>query len=172
MAACAIVGYNRNMPQATAPRTRPQLSPLYTEREIYLSIIIPAYNEERRIGKTLRAIAAYLSQQPFASEVIVVDNASTDNTTGAARAHEHEFSRLTLLNEERKGKGNAIHAGMLAASGRVRLFTDADNSTDISHFDKMRPLFNQGYDVVIGSRHPWDAKGARQAVSQAGYKRL
>ena len=172
MAACAIVGYNRNMPQATAPRTRPQLSPLYTEREIYLSVIIPAYNEERRIGKTLRAIAAYLSQQPFASEVIVVDNASTDNTTGAARAHEHEFSRLTLLNEERKGKGDAIRAGMLAASGRVRLFTDADNSTDISHFDKMRPLFNQGYDVVICSRDAKDVAGATQAVPQAWHKRM
>ncbi|MBI1956920.1 MAG: hypothetical protein HYS44_00465, partial [Candidatus Niyogibacteria bacterium] len=68
--------------------------------------------------------------------------------------------------------GDAVKTGMLRAKGEIRLFTDADNSTDIAHFDKMHPLFDTGYDVVIGSRHPWDAVGATQAVSQPWYKRV
>ena len=61
---------------------------------------------------------------------------------------------------------------MLAANGRIRLFTDADNSTDISYFETMRPLFDRGYDVVISSRDPKDAKGAKVEVSQPWYKRI
>ena len=61
---------------------------------------------------------------------------------------------------------------MLAVIGRIRLFSDADNSEDIAHFDKMIPLFKEGYDIVIASRHPKDAAGAWQAVPQARYKRI
>jgi hypothetical protein len=61
---------------------------------------------------------------------------------------------------------------MLAAVGSIRLFTDADNSTDIAHFERMRPLFQEGYDLVIVSRNPKDSPGAQQAVSQIWYKRL
>ncbi|MGH7810271.1 MAG: hypothetical protein ACREP5_08350, partial [Candidatus Binatia bacterium] len=64
-----------------------------------------------------------------------------------------------------------VKEGMLEASGEIRLFTDADNSTDIAHFDRMKPLFDQGYDVVIASRNELDVSGAEQAVSQVWYKR-
>jgi dolichyl-phosphate beta-glucosyltransferase len=103
--------------------------------------------------------------------VVVVNNASTDNTTVAAREWSGRIPNLVVLDEPKKGKGNAVRTGMLAARGRVRLFTDADNSTDISHFDKMRALFNQGYDVVICSRDAKDVAGATQAVPQAWHKR-
>jgi hypothetical protein len=71
-----------------------------------------------------------------------------------------------------RGKGFTVKEGMLRAAGCLRLFTDADNSTDIAHFDKMIPLFKEGYDIVIASRHSKDAAGAEQAVSQARYKRI
>jgi hypothetical protein len=71
-----------------------------------------------------------------------------------------------------RGKGYSIREGMLRAAGAVRLFTDADNSTDITHFDKMKPFFDQSYRVVIASRHPRDAAGAAQVVPQAWPKRF
>jgi len=70
------------------------------------------------------------------------------------------------------GKGYTVREGMLAAYGRIRLFADADNATDISHFEAMRAFFDKGYEVVICSRDPKDAAGAKQAVSQVWWKRL
>src|SRR5207245_3568801 len=69
-------------------------------------------------------------------------------------------------------KGYTVREWMLKVSGRLRLFCDADNSTDIAHCDKMIPLFKGGYDIVIASRHSKDALGAQQAVPQARYKRI
>ncbi|MBI1996046.1 MAG: glycosyltransferase, partial [Deltaproteobacteria bacterium] len=71
-----------------------------------------------------------------------------------------------------RGKGFAVKEGMLAARGQLRLFCDADNSTDIAHFDRMKRLFDQGCDLVIASRSPKDAPGAEQVVPQASYKRV
>ena len=141
--------------------------------DIYLSVIVPAYNEEERIGKTLDLIAEYLQKQGFSSEIIVVSGASTDNTGNVVREKTKNILNLSLVElKKSKGKGEAVATGMLYARGKIRLFTDADNSTDISHFDKMRPFFDEGYDVVIGSRHARDAQGAMQAVPQAPYKRF
>jgi hypothetical protein len=70
------------------------------------------------------------------------------------------------------GKGCTVREGMLKAVGKVRLFTDADNSTDIAHFDNMKALFNEGSDLVIASRSPKDAQGGRQLVRQPWYKRM
>jgi glycosyltransferase involved in cell wall biosynthesis len=70
-----------------------------------------------------------------------------------------------------RGKGHTVKEGMRRAAGRIRLFTDADNSTDIAHFEKMKPFFNEGYDLVIASRNSKDAPNAEEAVPQAWYKR-
>jgi dolichyl-phosphate beta-glucosyltransferase len=117
----------------------------------YLSVVIPAYNEANRIGPTLRAAGEWLSRQPFASEVVVVDNRSSDATPDVVRQWAQTFPFIRLIHEQRGGKGYAVQAGMLAAVGQIRLFMDADNSTTVDHFEKMRPALEGGCDVVIGS---------------------
>ncbi len=139
----------------------------------YLSVIIPAYNEERRIGKTLMAVHDYLCRQPFTWEVLVVLDGATDNTLDVVRAFAAGKEGLRWIDRaENRGKGYTVREGMLAARGQIRLFTDADNSTDIAHFEPMRRLFDQGLAVVICSRDRRDAREARQAVPQPILKRL
>jgi dolichyl-phosphate beta-glucosyltransferase len=139
----------------------------------YLSVIIPCYNEERRITKTLEVIYTYLGRQNYPWEILIVLDGVTDRTLdkvlefAAGREHIRWIDR-----KNNRGKGYSIREGMMAARGSIQLFTDADNSTDISHFDKMRPLFDAAYDVVICSRDSKDAKGAQQAVLQPFYKRM
>ena len=137
-----------------------------------MSVIIPAYNEGERISKTIDIIAAYLSRQAYRSEIIVSSGGSTDNTAVVVKNKANQVLNLRLVENPQKGKGLGVKTGILAAHGRIRLFTDADNSTDISHFEAMRPFFDQGYEVVITSRDSKDAPGATQAVPQAWYKRL
>ncbi|MCH7883023.1 glycosyltransferase family 2 protein [Patescibacteria group bacterium] len=140
---------------------------------IYLSVIIPAYNEEDRIARMLDVVWAYLKRQSYSSEIIAVSGNSTDNTVSVIKNKMDRISNLSVIDQkDNKGKGDAVREGMLNARGEIRLFTDADNSTDISHFDKMRPLFDQGYEVVICSRDSRDAFGAQQATSQTWYKRF
>lgn len=116
-----------------------------------LSVIIPAYNEEKRIGQTLLAIGQYLSRQNYESEVITVNNNSKDKTVEIARQTGKDFKNFKVIDEPKPGKGHAVTAGMLAATGDLRLFTDADNSTSIDQIERMYPYLDQGYDVVIGS---------------------
>lgn len=142
-------------------------------QEIYLSVIIPAYNEADRIPKTLKIISSYLERQPYSYEILVVCDGSKDRTADVVRDISLLTPKLKLIDRKKNmGKGYTIKEGMLAAKGKVRLFTDADNSTDISYFDKMRPLFDKGYDIVISTRDPKDAEGAGQDVSQPWHKRL
>lgn len=118
---------------------------------MHLSVVIPAYNESKRIGATLEAIGAWLQSQSFASEIVVVDNRSSDSTADVARSYHARFPFLRVIREDRPGKGYAVTAGMRFATGEVRLFMDADNSTTVDHYGKMRPFLDRGYDVVIGS---------------------
>jgi len=124
---------------------------MYHALTMYLSVIIPAYNEAKRIGSTLQAVATWLAKQSFDGEVVVVDNRSTDATADVVRGVMQQFHFVRLISEKRPGKGYAVTAGMLAATGDIRLFTDADNSTSIDHFEKMKPLLDKGIDIVIGS---------------------
>lgn len=117
-----------------------------------LSVVIPAYNEAKRIGVTLQATCAWLAKHGHSdAEVIVVDNRSSDATADVVRSYMHQWRTIRLVHEKRPGKGYAVATGMLFATGRVRLFMDADNSTTIDHLAKMEPFLDQGYDVVIGS---------------------
>ena len=144
-----------------------------TSPDIYLSIIVPAYNEAARIGKTLERLSRYLAQATFTSEILVVIDGSQDRTREAAERFAVEKRDLKIIDRAiNRGKGYTVKEGMLAARGQIRLFTDADNSTDISHFDKMKPFFDDGYDAVIASRSAKDAAQAQQAVPQAAYKRV
>lgn len=119
----------------------------------YLSIIIPAYNEEKRLPRTLREMDKYLRNVKYSYEILVVNDGSKDRTAQVVREMENEIKNLVLLdNRVNQGKGGVVKDGMLKAKGEIRLFTDADDSTTIDHFEKMQPLFQKGYDVVIGSR--------------------
>ncbi len=139
----------------------------------FLSVIIPAFNEESRIGQTLVAVTEYLTARPFTWEVLVVLDGSRDNTLAVVETFAAGCDNVRwLARKENRGKGFTVRQGMLAAEGDIRLFTDADNSTDMSHFDQMLPLFESGNAVVICSRDRKDAAGAQQAVPQRFHKRL
>lgn len=123
-----------------------------------LSVIIPAYNEEKRLPNTLRKVDNYLRQQAYEYEILVVNDGSKDGTARVVRSMEPEIKGLRLIdNEINKGKGGVVRQGLLAAKGEARLFMDADNSTSVDQVEKMWPEFENGFDVVIGSR---DIKGA------------
>jgi dolichyl-phosphate beta-glucosyltransferase len=120
-----------------------------------ISIIIPAFNEEKRIGRSLEKLAEFLKTRTDKFEVIVVDDASTDNTTQVAKRYEKEIEILKVVRLEKSpydGKGLAVNTGVLAASGDIVLFTDADFSTPIEEIDKLLDKLNSGFDIAIGSR--------------------
>ena len=142
------------------------------ENQPYLSVIIPDYNEEKRISKTLLAVDQYLQKQNFDYEILVVSDGSKDKTAEIVTEFKKTIKNLKLIdNKENHGKGCVVKQGMLGSLGKIRLFMDADNATTLDHFDKMKPYFEQEAEVVIGSRDAKDAKGAKQAVPQSWIKR-
>jgi len=139
-------------------------------QKIYLSVIIPAYNEEKRLPKTLREINNYLKKQIYTSEIIVVSDGSSDRTVEKVKNLMPEIENLKVLEfKERLGKGFGVKQGIFEAKGEYRIFTDADNSTSIDQVEKMWPEFEAGYDIVIGSR---DIKGAVLSVPQPWIRKV
>lgn len=120
----------------------------------HLSIIIPAYNEERRLPRTLAEISAYLARQAFSAEVLVVDDGSDDTTAELAQRH----PGVEVLRCAHRGKGFAVRAGTLAARGEYVLLCDADLAVPMEEWEKFEPYFAAGYVVVIGSREGLGAK--------------
>lgn len=118
-----------------------------------LSVVIPAFNEETRIGTTLIRSLDYLQNHRPSSELLVVDDGSTDRTAAIVDDLAQRNSRLRLIRMPRnRGKGAAVRTGMLAAQGRMALFMDADLSTPIEELEKLALHIADGADVVIGSR--------------------
>lgn len=143
-----------------------------TESDLHLSVVIPAYNEERRLGRTLDDVLQYLERQSYASEVLVANDGSTDRTTevvGDYVGRSVPVREITHPDGKNRGKGAAVRRGMLAGRGRFRLFMDADNSTSVDHVEKFWTFVAAGYDIVIGSR---DVEGAVVAIHQAWYKEV
>ncbi len=138
--------------------------------EVYLSVVIPAYNEAKRITHTLEETEKYLKKQPYTWEILVVNDGSKDNTAQVVKGLMPNIANLRLAdNKENHGKGYVVRQGMLEANGKYRVFTDADNSTSIDHVERMWPFFKQGHEVVIGSR---DVSGAKLAVPQGGLRQM
>ena len=118
-----------------------------------LSVVIPAFNEVTRILPTLERIFAHMDQHHPDYEVLVVDDGSTDGTAGAIEMQFGNRPRLRVLSYGgNRGKGYAVRYGAMHAGGDVVLMSDADLSTPIGEVEKMFPLLQQGYDMVIGSR--------------------
>lgn len=134
----------------------------------FLSIVVPAYNEERRLPQTLETIVAFLKQQAYDSELIVVDDGSLDRTAQVVETFVASHPRVQLIRNDHRGKGYAVRTGMLAARGHIVLFSDADLSTPIEEIGEMLPWFERGYGVVIGSR---EGKGARR-IKEPFYRHL
>ena len=123
----------------------------------FLSIIIPALDEEKRLPASLDSIFRFLSAQSFPAEVILVDNGSTDGTVALARSYSHRHSALRVLQEPRRGKGAAVRCGMLAAAGEYRFIADADLSMPIEELLRFLPPQLDTVDLAIASR---EAPGA------------
>src|SRR5258706_7126988 len=124
----------------------------------YLSIVIPAYNEEERLQRAIPHIVAFLTEkgQPF--EIVVVNDGSKDGTARVTEELAKTFPMVRLINlNPNRGKGGAVRAGMLDARGQFVLFSDADQSTPIDEVDKLLPeLEYDVYDMAMGSRSvPW-----------------
>jgi dolichyl-phosphate beta-glucosyltransferase len=136
---------------------------------IYLSIIIPAYNEEKRISASLDKIYAYFEPRGKQYEVILVDDGSTDKTVNISQNSSLAASgKLKIIsNEKNRGKGFSVKNGILASHGEYVLFTDADLSTPISELEKLMKEILEGYDIVIASR---SVATSNLAVSQPWYR--
>lgn len=123
----------------------------------YLSVVIPAYNEEIRISRTIREIVSYLNEQDYPWEIVVADDGSSDATARLVNEAAESDPRVRVLPLPHKGKGWAVKNGMLAASGEFRLLCDADLSVPITQVERLLPPQAVGVDVAVGSR---EAPGA------------
>lgn len=124
---------------------------------VFLSIIIPAYNEEQRLGASLIEATRFLDTQPYSYEIIVVENGSSDRTLEIARTFAREHPTVRALHLDERGKGLAVQAGMLHAGGDYRFICDADFSMPVDQVNRFFPPLLTGVDVAIASR---EAAGA------------
>jgi len=137
-----------------------------------LSIVVPAYNEELRLPRTLRRLREWSQAAGESPELVVVDDGSTDATAEVARAEAGE-SLVLLRHDKNRGKGAAVRRGMLAATGRRRLMTDADLSTPIEELPRLERELDGGADVAIGSRAVAGARiEVRQPIARESMGRL
>ena len=133
-----------------------------------LSIIIPAYNEEQRLPRTLPVIQAFLKEQPYQAEVLVVENGSDDRTLAIAQEFSRCMPEVHALHCEQRGKGLAVRQGMLAARGEYRFICDVDLSMPITEINRfLPPLLKEGA-VAIASR---EAPGA-QRFNEPEYRHI
>jgi dolichyl-phosphate beta-glucosyltransferase len=123
----------------------------------FFSIIIPAYNEEKRLPRTLEQVFHFLERQTFTSEVIVVENGSADRTFEVAQAYADGRENLLVIHNEQPGKGGAVQRGVRAARGEYVFFCDADLSMPVEEIGKFIPPALADFDIAIASR---EAPGA------------
>ena len=138
--------------------------------DVYLSVIIPAYNEEERIKDTIMDIVRYLSKQDYTYELVVVNDGSKDNTVNVLKKLESAIYNLKFIdNGKNQDKGAVVKQGMLSARGKYRLYADADNAISINHIEKFWPYVKQGYDVIIGSI---ELSGSVQKERYTGFSKI
>ena len=136
--------------------------------DLYLSIVLPCYNEQKRLPDTLRRVGEFLRSRPYPAEVVVVDDGSSDDTAALVEQAMRQDPSIRLIKNEHRGKAYAVRTGMLAAEGRNVLFTDADGATPITEVDKLLALLEAGADVAIASR---EGAGARR-IGDPGHRHV
>jgi len=137
-------------------------------KKVYLSLVIPSFNESDTLSKNLDKVYSYFSGKDYVFEIIVVDDGSTDSTKDLITGISKVRSNIKLIsNIQNMGKGFSVKSGVLAACGEYILFSDADFSTPIEELEKFLPNFTQGYDIVIGSR---SIKNSKVLLKQAWFR--
>lgn len=140
------------------------------DKTIYLSVIIPAYNEEGLIKDTIIEVDNFLSKQNYNYEIIIIDDGSADKTFSIVKKLAASFRNLKIIkNYNNFGKGYSVRRGMLLAKGKKRLFMDADSSTSIDQVNNFIPFSDNSYDLVIGDRGLRESKITKH---QAFYKEM
>ena len=134
----------------------------------FLSIIIPAFDEEKRIGPTLERVLEYLGRQEYVAEVLVVNDGSSDGTARLVQDAAAKAPALRLVDSPHRGKGHAVKTGMLEAKGAYRFLCDADLAMPVEELAKFLPPQLMGIDVAVGSR---EAPGAHR-YDEPGYRHL
>lgn len=121
---------------------------------LYLSVVIPCYNEEKniRLG-ALEKVYQYLKKQSYLWEVLIVDDGSIDGTSKLVQKYISNKKQFKLIKELHQGKARTVVAGVIRAQGNYILFSDLDGATPLSEVEKFLPYLSKGYDVVIGSRN-------------------
>lgn len=122
----------------------------------HLSIIVPAYNEEKRLAETIQSIINFMATKRISSEIIIVNDGSIDATANIAESLSQQHAHVTVLHfDTNQGKGAAVKAGIERSLGEYILFTDADNATPIKELDQFDP-HKKNFDIIIGSRYSTD----------------
>jgi glycosyltransferase involved in cell wall biosynthesis len=124
-----------------------------------VSIVIPAFNEEARLGETLDELTRFLTAQPWDWEVRVVDDGSTDGTCGVVEGWARRYATVVLQREPHRGKGGAVKAGLMTATAPFRFICDADLAMPVGELPRFLPPTLNAFDVAIGSR---EGHGARR----------
>ncbi|MFG2640440.1 glycosyltransferase [Streptomyces sp. NPDC048370] len=151
-----------------AVRAHAPLPRWLTRPAVDLELIIPAFNEQRRLPSTIEATMSFLAARPWSSAVVVVDNNSADGTLDALGAPADSPVGLHVIGCSEQGKGAAVRRGIITSSARFIGFADADNATPIETLDRVMELLRAGHGAVIASRH---APGSRLEVEQSVLRR-
>jgi cellulose synthase/poly-beta-1,6-N-acetylglucosamine synthase-like glycosyltransferase len=131
----------------------------------YLSVILPSYNESKNIKRgVLEEVASYLLKQKYPWELILSDDGSTDGTTALLEKFAQKIPHVRVLKNIHAGKGPTVKAGMLAARGEWRLFSDFDQSTPLQEVEKLLPYTHEAYEVLIGSREIQGAQRDKEPI--------
>ena len=137
---------------------------------MFLSFVIPAFNEENRLLKTIHLVNVFLKAKYPNYEIIIVDDGSTDGTLFLSRKLAQKYSNIQVITYDKNfGKGYAVKTGVLSSKGDFIFFMDADGSTPIEELPKFLEKLESGADVVIGSRH---LKGSDREVEQPFFRRM
>lgn len=124
------------------------------KKSIYLSVVIPAYNEETniRLG-SLDKVSRYLEKQNYSWEVIIADDGSDDGSPKLLDSFARTNRGFRVLHEPHRGKAGTVVTGVAKAQGDIILFSDLDQATPLNEIEEFLPWFEKGYDIVIGSRN-------------------